>query len=250
MFYTTSLYNDAQPRGRTSKTDEALSTYLFMSLYPKPSSHHPLPSSILPAAPQKSQLDSLPIFDSPTQGLSGFQVARERTKKRPRALTAPTGLADVVVEDGHDFSVPERTDHSGEDIARGDGGSGGSGVGSFVPGGVDIGGNEGVLLDNTGEQGIRVDAGGLGGGGEGVRQGHVGLQGMVDRKGESDAVEAQVADPVGDALHRLLVQALGNIGLHVARPVDAAQLHPLPGRVYDPPARRAERELHCPGPGR
>jgi hypothetical protein len=59
---------------------------------------------------------------------------------------------------------------------------------------------------------------------------------------EADAVEPHGDDHPGDGAHGLPAEPLGHHGLQVRRPVDAGQLHPVPGRVHDPPRRRRQRD--------
>lgn len=137
-------------------------------------------------------------------------------------VAAPVRLADVVVEDGHDALLPE----SGLDGAEG-----------ADDGGV---GQEGVLLGGLLVQlhdGGLVDAGAAGAVAEALLDAGVGALGHVDGVGQADAVEALVGDPVGDVVDGLAVQALGDVGLHVAGPVDAAELDAGAVGVDDPAGR-------------
>jgi hypothetical protein len=65
---------------------------------------------------------------------------------------------------------------------------------------------------------------------------------MIDRVGESDAVEALRMDPRGDVVDGLLVEPLGRVGLEMTGPVDAPELDARVGRVEDPPAGSVKRE--------
>lgn len=54
---------------------------------------------------------------------------------------------------------------------------------------------------------------------------------------EPDAVEAERGDGGGDVVERLEVEALGQHGLHVCRPVDAVQLHSPAGHLVHHPSQ-------------
>ena len=53
--------------------------------------------------------------------------------------------------------------------------------------------------------------------------GCVGDEGHVDAEGEADAVEASVGDDLGDVVDAVVLEAFGDVGFHVACPIDAAQ---------------------------
>lgn len=134
----------------------------------------------------------------------------------------------MVIEDRHDLSVPEGVDDGGKDVL-------GRGVG-----------DKGVLVEDLGvdlRKGVGRDVGIGGAGGKRLLDEHARVQRVVDRVREPHAVEALLLDEVGDEVDGLLVQALGDVGLHVPRPVDAPELDPVAGVVEDPSAVRLQREL-------
>lgn len=113
----------------------------------------------------------------------------------------------MVVQDRHNPPLPERRDDL---LVR-------------ISSGAVLG--KGVLLYDLAVDIVHVvdvDPRGRRGVGEGFRQGHVRVQGMVDRVGQAHAVETLRGHEVGDVVDRLLVQALGRVGLEVPAPVDAS----------------------------
>ncbi len=142
-------------------------------------------------------------------------------------VAAPAGLADVVVQHRHDAALPQRVDDGAVHVARGGAGQ------------------ERVLGHGGAVHAVHAVGRHAGLGrhaGEGVRHQQPAVERVVDRVRQPHAVEALAVDPVGQERDRLLVQALGHLRLHVAGPVDAAQLDALAAVVDDPPARRVQRQ--------
>lgn len=134
----------------------------------------------------------------------------------------------MVVEYGHNLPVPESLDDRPEDV-----------LSCRVL-------HKGILLDH-----LRIDLvkgiyryiGSTGGSSERVLNTHGGVQRMVNRVCEPDAVEALLLDEIGDEFNRLLVEAFGDIRLHMPWPVDTPEFDPIACIVQDPPAFGLEGEF-------
>ena len=145
----------------------------------------------------------------------------------------------MVVEQRHDTTRPEGVDDGPKDVL-------GRGVG-----------REGVLGDDLVKHAGRVGGRGATGGRRSSERGlhaEAWVQGMVDRVGQTHAVEALGLHNVGDVVDRLLVQALGDVGFAVAGPVDALELDARAIVVEDPAAGAVEGECglggSCGGEGK
>lgn len=132
----------------------------------------------------------------------------------------------MIVQDGHDASLPER------------------GNNSFVGVSGRPTGSERVLLNDLriyAVHSVDVHAGGRRRARECLGERDVGIQCVIDRIRETHAVEPLGGHEVGDVAHRLLVQTLGRIGLEVTTPVNAPELHAVAVGVEDPSRGGFER---------
>lgn len=168
------------------------------------------------------------------QPIVGVKVARVSSDVRARVgepavavrgVAAPARMRDVVVEYDCYAVIVKRGDDA---RVRGD---------------ERRAGEEGIERDGLGVERVerRLGDACLGSGGsEGLRYGGTWAERHVDRVRQADAGEARVGDEGADRIDRLVLQALGGVRLHVARPARASEFETRVVGVYDPAARGVE----------